>query len=97
MKRLFLLTAWAAGAQAAPITLPPETAGLKQGAGAELASGQCLICHSAEYISTQPLLPRAFWKASVEKMQKKYGAPITEEQIAPLVDYLVKSYGSDKP
>lgn len=97
MKSLLVLAALASAAQAAPlITLPPDTLAFKPGAGAELASGQCLICHSAHYVATQPVLPRAFWKASVEKMQKKYGAPITDEQIAPLVEYLVQTYGNEK-
>jgi mono/diheme cytochrome c family protein len=97
MKSLLLLAAFAVSTQAAPlITLPPETAAFKPGAGAEFAIGQCLVCHSAHYVSTQPVLPRAFWKASVEKMQKKYGAPIPDDQIAPLVEYLVHTYGNEK-
>ena len=83
MKSLLVFAVLAAAAQAAPlITLPPETAAFKPGAGAELAAGQCLVCHSAQYVSTQPVMPRAFWKASVEKMQKKYGAPIPDDQVA---------------
>ncbi len=98
MKSLLLLAALASAASAAPlITLPPETASFKPGAGAEFASGQCLVCHSAQYVSTQPIMPRGFWKAAVEKMQKKYGAPISEDQIAPLVEYLVHTYGNEKP
>ncbi|HEV7403195.1 MAG TPA: cytochrome c [Chthoniobacteraceae bacterium] len=98
MKSLLVFAALASAAQAAPlITLPPETATLKPGAGAEVATGQCLVCHSAQYISTQPVMPRAFWKASVEKMQKKYGAPIPDDQVALLVEYLVHTYGSEKP
>lgn len=78
------------------IELPPETVALKPAPGAELAAAQCLLCHSSEYLSTQPALPRAFWKGSVEKMQQKFGAPIPPEQVEPLVDYLVKQYGTEK-
>ncbi|MBI3852168.1 MAG: cytochrome c [Verrucomicrobia bacterium] len=78
-------------------SLPPETNRFKPGAGSEIAATQCIICHSADYISTQPPMPRAFWKAGVQKMQKVYGAPIPEEQVEPLVDYLVKNYGNEKP
>ena len=53
--------------------LPPETATFKTGPGVEVAKTQCLVCHSADYISTQPRLPRAFWKANIEKMKAKYG------------------------
>ena len=84
-------------ASALEIQLPPETAAFKQDAGAELANGQCLICHSVEYVSSQPPMPRAFWKASVLKMQSKYGAPITDAQVEPLLDYLTKNYGVTAP
>jgi mono/diheme cytochrome c family protein len=96
MKSLLVFALLSAAVQAAPITLPPDTVAFKPGAGAELATGQCLVCHSAQYVTTQPVFPRAFWKASVEKMQKKYGAPIPDEQIAPLVEYLVHTYGNEK-
>src|SRR2546425_4993873 len=79
--------------QAAVIQLPPEVNAFKEDTGAEIANGQCLVCHSVEYVSTQPPFPRAFWKSSVQKMQQKYGAPIPEEQVEPLLDYLTKNYG----
>src|SRR3989442_14431403 len=75
------------------IQLPPETAAFRQDKGAEIANGQCLICHSVEYVTMQPPMPRAFWKASVQKMQQKYGAPIPNEQVEQLSDYLTKNYG----
>jgi sulfite dehydrogenase len=82
-------------ALAAPlkITLPPEPLTLKEIPGAELAKSQCLICHSSEYMSSQPALPRAYWKGAVGKMQAKFGAAIAPEQVDPLVDYLVKAFG----
>jgi sulfite dehydrogenase (cytochrome) subunit B len=79
----------------APFTLPRETTKLKPGAGVELVTAQCLICHSADYISTQPRLTRAQWRASVVKMQQKYGAPIATNSVERLVDYLTGNYGSD--
>ena len=33
-------------ATAVDIQLPPETGAFKQDTGAEIANGQCLICHS---------------------------------------------------
>ena len=76
-------------------TLPRETTALKPGPGAELVTAQCLLCHSADYISTQPRLTRAQWQAGVTKMQQKYGAPIQTNSMDRLVDYLVKNYGRD--
>ncbi|MDB6037279.1 MAG: putative cytrochrome oxidoreductase subunit [Verrucomicrobiales bacterium] len=83
-------------AEAVPvkITLPPETAKLKDGPGSELVKGQCLLCHSADYISTQPRLSMAAWKATVIKMRDKYGAPIVEDKIEALIQYLTANYGS---
>src|ERR1700722_567409 len=76
-------------------SLPPETARLKAGPGVELATAQCSLCHSADYISTQPRLARTVWKAEVTKMQQKYGAPILTNNIDGLVDYLTGAYGKD--
>lgn len=79
------------------IELPPDTAKLKPGAGADLANRQCLTCHSADYVSVQPPgKPLAFWKAEVEKMKKVYGAPIPDEQIEPIAQYLAREYGDGK-
>jgi len=80
-------------AMALDIQLPPETGAFKQDKGAEIANGQCLTCHSVEYVAMQPPMPRAFWKSSVQKMQQKYGAPIPDDQVEPVVDYLTKNYG----
>ena len=73
--------------------LPPEKPNLKTSKGAELAQADCLICHSSEYISTQPAFTREQWKASVTKMQQKFGAPIPAEHVDPLLDYLTNNYG----
>ena len=74
--------------------LPPETATFKTGPGVEVAKTQCLVCHSADYISTQPRLPRAFWKANIEKMKAKYGAPIPADKVDVLIEYLASNYGA---
>lgn len=75
------------------IELPPETASFKPGSGAGLANGQCLTCHSVEYVAMQPPLSQKGWTAEVKKMREKYGAQIPEDQIGPIVDYLVQAYG----
>jgi len=78
-------------------TLPPETAKLRPGPGVELATASCLLCHSADYISTQPRLKRGQWQASVLKMRQTYGAPIAADKVDPLVDYLMKTYRDEAP
>lgn len=80
-------------ATALDIQLPAETGTFKQDIGAEIANGQCLTCHSVEYVMIQPPMQRAFWKAEVQKMQQKYGAPIPDDQVEAAVNYLTKNYG----
>ena len=75
------------------IVLPPETASFRANPGAELAMAQCLQCHSAEYITSQPPLGRDAWKASLAKMRSKYGAAVSPETEALLLDYLTATYG----
>jgi sulfite dehydrogenase len=105
MKKLPLLTvallalSAAASSRATEITLPRETAALKESAlpGFALAQGMCGTCHSAEYSITQPpASPRAYWQATVVKMQKVFAAPIPDSAIDPIVDYLVKTYGNER-
>ncbi len=71
---------------------PPETATFKPGKGAELAQGLCLNCHSADYVSMQPPMPRKFWEGVVKKMKEKYAAPMPDDTTA-LADYLTHEYG----
>lgn len=87
-------------AHAADITLPPETARYVESPlpGYPLATALCSTCHSADYVRTQPpRLPRTFWTATVAKMQKTFGATIPADSVDPLVDFLVKTYGAERP
>ncbi|MBI3881018.1 MAG: cytochrome c [Verrucomicrobia bacterium] len=88
--------AWFAFAADEEWKLPPETARLKPGPGADLVTGNCFNCHSVDYLSTQPPLTRDQWKASIIKMQQKYGAPVATNNVDALLDYLVKNYGRAK-
>ena len=86
-------------AAAIEITLPEEKLRLADSPlpGAALATALCYTCHSAEYAIYQPpASPRAYWKATVVKMQKTFGAPIPDTAIDPLTDYLVKTYGAER-
>lgn len=76
------------------IALPPETSAFKQASGVELMNANCLLCHSADYVPTQPRMARKFWEATIKKMREKYHAPIAEEAVPPLLDYLVANYGA---
>lgn len=73
--------------------LPLNEPQLKPGPAVELVSANCQICHSADYISTQPPLTRAVWTAEVQKMREKYGAPLPTNQVQQVVEYLTRTYG----
>lgn len=73
--------------------LPDEKPAFKSAPGVDIAQANCIMCHSHEYIAMQPPFTREQWKASVTKMQQKYGAPIAPEAVDKLLDYLTASYG----
>jgi mono/diheme cytochrome c family protein len=80
----------------APVSISlPGDAGMvfKPGPGLAAAQASCLTCHSSAYVSTQPVLTRAQWTAEVVKMRTLYGAPITDDQVPAIVDYLTAQYG----
>jgi sulfite dehydrogenase len=77
------------------IELPPETVSFKPAPGSDLANGQCLICHSVDYVVIQPPSSRTYWESCVKKMREKFGATIPDEQVEPLVNYLVQNYGAN--
>lgn len=86
-------------AYALDIKLPDETALYKPSdlPGFQRAQQKCLICHSADYAQYQPpSSPRAYWLATVKKMQKPFGAPLDDTDIDQITDYLVKTYGNEQ-
>jgi sulfite dehydrogenase len=93
------LAAFALPAMALEITLPAETATWRPSdlPGYRLVQQNCMTCHSAQYAETQPQTsPRAYWDATVKKMKKPYGAPVRDEDMPAIVDYLVKTYGAER-
>src|SRR3970040_2165112 len=70
------------------INLPAVRIELKEGEGRVKAETFCNICHSTDYITTQPKFPLAQWTATVNKMIKVYGAPIREEEGKQITNYL---------
>lgn len=69
---------------------------LAGGAQASLVQLRCSTCHSLDYIvMNSPFLTRAAWETEVRKMMKAMGAPIGEDDVAPIVDYLAQYYGGN--
>ena len=81
------------GGKAKSITLPQVESKLPDGPGLQATEQGCIICHSTRYITMQPPFSKEAWTASVDKMRKTFGAPITNEQAATIVDYLVTIRG----
>lgn len=63
------------------------------GANAQAITANCLACHSAGMVLTQPALSKASWDAIVEKMIHAYKAPVAQKEVAPIVDYLDATKG----
>ena len=108
MKIVFVSSALAAMAAATMLsaaaqrtyTLPPETVVYKESSlpGYQLVQRNCIGCHSAHYAQMQPsTLGRAYWENTIKRMKKPFGAPFPDEDIAPMADYLVKTYGAEQP
>ena len=67
---------------------------LKDGAGKELITTYCAVCHSLDYIQINaPFLDRKGWEATVNKMINVMGAPVKPEDAPLILDYLSKYYG----
>ena len=74
---------------------PPQEAALqlKEGPGREVTVSRCVICHSLEYIpANAPVMDRAGWQKSVQKMRERFGAPVTDEEAATILEYLSAAY-----
>lgn len=74
--------------------LPEETAAFKPGPNLDVVQNNCLGCHSADYVNTQPpnAKKKEFWQAEVTKMIKVYGAPIDDSDVPKIVEYLAATY-----
>jgi len=67
---------------------------IKNGPGKDVVETNCSVCHSLEYIPmNSPFLDRAKWDATIKKMQGPYGASISPQDAAAILDYLSKNYG----
>jgi sulfite dehydrogenase (cytochrome) subunit B len=68
---------------------------LKDTPGHEIVENNCAACHSLDYPRTNSsFLDHKGWQAEVEKMIKVFGAEITPQASAAIVEYLAKNYGT---
>ena len=87
-----LLTGAAPAFKSIQLDFPPDTASFPDGPNVKIVNQNCLACHSAEMVLDQPLLPRATWAAEVTKMRATYKAPLKDEDIPLIVDYLAATH-----
>jgi mono/diheme cytochrome c family protein len=70
------------------VELPTSQALFPPGNGADIANGQCLICHSAGMVLRQPPLTQEEWTSEIDKMRNAFGAPLPADQVEVLAKYL---------
>ena len=85
--------ATAAAEERVLITLPPESVTLPAGPGMAVTETQCKMCHSLDYITTQPRGGAAQWQGVVTKMKTVYSAPLSADESKAIVEYLASHYG----
>jgi len=71
------------------LNFPRSDRAFPGGAGADTINNDCLICHSAGMVLTQPSLSRAGWQGLVNQMRNDFKAPFAVEDAPAIVDYLV--------
>ena len=65
--------------------------------GYQLVLQDCSACHSAHNAEYQP--PNSgvgYWNAQVVRMKNVFKAPVTDEEVPAIVDYLNKTYGANR-
>jgi cytochrome c5 len=87
----------AGSSQVQSIVLPQYPPEIQQGPNVEIYSRECLLCHTARYVSMQPRFPKSVWQSEVKKMIDAYGAAIPEADQPLIVEYLVAVRGVEAP
>lgn len=83
---LVVLVAHVARAEDGPVALKP-------GEGDQVASANCNVCHTSDYIVMNSMFLTAdAWKAEVTKMRTAFGAPLDDATAAEIVAYLAANY-----
>jgi PBP1b-binding outer membrane lipoprotein LpoB len=98
---VLLLALMLAGCDSAPkatfadasITLPDDPMDLPEGPGRQAVIENCTACHSPSTMLQQPKVSREKWESIVGKMIKLYKAPVDEQAVPQIVDYMVHVQG----
>ena len=76
------------------VELPTSDITFRGGASADAINANCLACHSASMVLTQPNLAKAAWAAEVDKMIHTFKAPIDQRNATAIIDYLSETTGA---
>jgi hypothetical protein len=76
------------------VELPTSDITFPGGAAADAINANCLSCHSASMVLTQPNLAKTAWAAEVDKMIHTFKAPIDQRNATAIVDYLSETKGA---
>jgi hypothetical protein len=71
----------------------PDPGEMFAGPGSEAINNNCLACHSSDMILNQPPMSRTAWQAIVQKMVRTYKAPVDENDVVAILDYLTSIKG----
>jgi sulfite dehydrogenase (cytochrome) subunit B len=102
MKKLIVLLAafiFSTLSQAKTIEMPADTIAWRPSElpGYQIVLQKCTTCHSAHYAEYQP--PNTgigYWNAQVLRMKNVFKAPITDEEVPIIVQYLNQTYGANR-
>jgi len=75
------------------VHLPEVKYDLPNAKGKDTVTVACGVCHTPKYIMLQPPFPKETWVAEVTKMRKTYMAPIPDEKVDEIVNYLMAVRG----
>lgn len=65
--------------------------------GYQLTLQNCSACHSAHYAEYQPPNSgKGYWEATVNKMKKVFNAPVANENMPAIIEYLSATYGVNR-
>ena len=68
---------------------------LISGPGSTLTENKCKICHELQHIRRSPL-SRGEWADNLKNMKER-GTPMTDAEMATILDYLATYYNREKP
>lgn len=66
---------------------------MKKGEGVYTTRGKCNMCHSFGYVINQGKQSKEFWMEKTIKMIKVFNAPMNDEDVEIVVNYLYANYG----